>query len=73
MFDERAFQSWLHILIGALTFALLFALAALMAERVLEGTFAYTPRVWLLGAAAFAGYVTVALRPWQRAVPPGKP
>lgn len=71
MFGERAFQSWLHILIGALAFALLFALAMLMAERVVEGTFAPTPRVWLFGAAAFAGYLAVARCPWRRTVPPG--
>ena len=61
MFGARAFQSWLHILVGALGYAGLFALIALMSDRLFEGTFEPTRRAWVLGAAAFIGYVVTAL------------
>ncbi len=61
MFTQRAFGSWLSVLAGAALFALLFALAALMTEFVLEGTPRVSRWVVVFGIAAFAGYVGVAV------------
>lgn len=73
MFNQRAFDSWPSIVAGGVLFALLFALAAVMTEFVLDGA----PRVsrWVIafGAAAFAGYVGVAVLLRMERPAPGSP
>ena len=60
MFDQDAFHSWPLVVAGAILFAALFVLLALMAEFVFEETFRLTWRVIGLGAGAFGGYLGVA-------------
>ena len=57
MFDDQAFQSWPAIMAGALLFAGLFALLALMMELLFEGAFRVTSTVVGFGVAAFFGYI----------------
>ncbi len=57
MFDDQAFQSWPAIVAGALLFASLFALLALMVELIFEGAFRVTPTVVGFALAAFFGYI----------------
>jgi hypothetical protein len=61
MFDDQAFQSWPAILAGAVLFGGLFGLVALLAEVVYGEPFRITPIVVILSAAAFVGYIGVAL------------
>lgn len=61
MFGEQAFRTWPHVLLGALWFAGLFGLAALMADRLFNGNFEPTRRVWALAVAAFIGYIGTAM------------
>ena len=61
MFGEQAFQSWLHVLIGALWFAGLFVLVVLLMEQFFGGRFQLSPRAASFGVAAFVGYVGAAL------------
>lgn len=60
MFDERAFRTWPHILLGAMAFAGLFVMLALMIELVFEGRFYLSRTVTGLGGGAFVGYVATA-------------
>ncbi len=60
MFDGRAFCTWPHILLGAVAFAGLFALLALMIELVFEGRLYVSRTVTGLGLGAFVGYVATA-------------
>lgn len=63
MFDERAFRSWAHILIGAALFAALFGTAVVLGETLLgPGTSEPLPsrRVLALALLAFVGYVGAA-------------
>lgn len=69
MFSDQAFQSWLVILAGALVFAGLFTLLALLTEVLFEGSARFTPGVIGFGTAAFVGYVGVAS--FLRSAPPG--
>jgi len=61
MFDDQAFQSWPIILAGAALFGGLFGLVGLLAEVVYGESFQLTPAVFGLSAAAFVGYIGVAL------------
>lgn len=60
MFDERAFQSWGHIVVGALMFAGLFMVVIAAAEQVLAASFNVSWAVMVMGGAAFAGYLGAA-------------
>lgn len=60
MFDERAFQTWPLILVGAVMFSALFTLLALMAELLFEGTLQMTSTVVGFGVASFTGYIGTA-------------
>ena len=61
MFGNHAFQSWAVIFVGAVMFAMLFMILAMMTELVFEGAFQMTPGVMAFGLAAFAGYVGAAM------------
>lgn len=62
MFGEEAFGSWMHLLTGALCFALLFAFVAAMAELLLFGEgLRLTSGAVAIGALAFVGYFGAAL------------
>lgn len=62
MFGEEAFRSWMHVLMGALTFALLFALLAAMAELVLlEADLRLSSGALMIGVLAFVGYLGAAI------------
>ena len=61
MFGNHAFQSWAVILVGAVFFAMLFMILAMMTEVVFEGAFQMTPGVMAFGLAAFVGYVGTAM------------
>lgn len=71
MFDDQAFQSWPVIVAGALLFAGLFTLLALMIELVFEGAFRVTPTVLGFGIAAFFGYIGTVLLLRQQGPPGG--
>ena len=61
MFDAQAFRSWPIVLAGAAGFAVLFALAAMMSELLLDGAFRITRSVVAIGLAAFFGYLMIAM------------
>ena len=73
MFGEDAFRSWVHVLTGALAFALLFALLGAMTELVLLGAdLRVTSGVFMLGVLAFVGYLGAAVL-GRREPPDGRP
>jgi len=61
MFDERAFQTWPIVVLGAVVFGLLFALTMTLGELVLGGPFEITRGVVLFGLVAAVGYIGVAV------------
>ena len=61
MFGDQAFHTWPIILVGAVLFAALFALLAMMMELVFGGEFQMTPGVAGFGVMAFLGYVGTAV------------
>jgi hypothetical protein len=61
MFDSQAFRTWPHIFFGAFLFAILFGSAVAMGEALFDGSLRMTRAVVGLGAAAFIGYVGVAI------------
>ena len=61
MFGNHAFQSWAVILVGAVMFAMLFMILAMMTELLFEGAFQMTLGVMGFGLAAFVGYVGAAV------------
>ncbi|MEX0746760.1 MAG: ABC transporter permease [Rhodothermales bacterium] len=61
MFDSQAFRTWPLIVLGAISFAVLFGSAFAMGEALFDGSFQVTRTVVGLGAAAFVGYIGVAL------------
>ena len=71
MFNDEAFQSWPTILAGALLFASLFVLLALMIELIFEGAFRVTSTVVGFGIAAFFGYIGTVLIVRQGGPPDG--
>lgn len=60
MFGKQAFDSWLHVLLGAFCFAALFALVGVLAGRVTGGV-GGSGRIIGLGIAAFLSYVGAAV------------
>ena len=61
MFDGQAFESWYHIVLGALCFAVLFGAAVAMGEALFDGSLRVTRSVVGLGGGAFLGYIGVAM------------
>lgn len=61
MFDGQVFQSWYHIVLGALCFAILFGATVAMGEALFDGSFGVSRAVVGLGGGAFVGYIGVAL------------
>lgn len=62
MFTGSAFESWSTIIACALVFATLFWIAAFMGDALLVESLVYPGRTAAaLGAAAFVGYIGVAL------------
>lgn len=62
MFTGSAFESWPVIVLGAVVFASLFGIAALMGDALLVESLVHPGRTATgLGVAAFAGYIGVAL------------
>lgn len=61
MFGDQAFHTWPVIFVGAVLFAALFVLLAMMMELVFEGDFQMTPGAVGFGVVAFAGYVGTAM------------
>lgn len=61
MFDARAFASWPLMLAGAAVFALLFTIASVLIELLLEGRLRFTDEAMGFGAAAFGSYLLMAL------------
>lgn len=63
MFTSTAFSSWPVIIVGALSFAALFGIAAFMGEALLVESMTHPGRTAVgLGVFAFGGYVGVAAR-----------
>lgn len=60
MFDERAFRSWGHILIGACVVSGLFLGLMLMMEEVVGGGPRMSRAAIAIPIAAFVGYVATA-------------
>lgn len=60
MFDERAFRSWGHILMGACVIAGLFLGLMLMTEEVVGGGARMSRAAITISVAAFVGYVATA-------------
>jgi hypothetical protein len=60
MFDEIAFRTWAHVLVGASVFALLFLVIMLMAEQVAGEGARLTRATVAVSVAAFVGYVGTA-------------
>jgi hypothetical protein len=60
MFDEIAFRTWVHVLVGASVFALLFLVIMLMAEQVAGEGARLTRATLAVSVAAFVGYVGTA-------------
>jgi len=60
MFDERAFQTWPMVVLGAGVFGLLFAFVMMMGDLVFGDPFEVTREVVFFGLAASAGYMAVA-------------
>ncbi len=57
---EPAFHSWPVVLLGAVLFAGLFALMAMLSDLLFDGVLRVTPRVLSFGALAFVGYLGVS-------------
>lgn len=72
MFGEEAFRTWPVVMAGALCFAALFALVALLVEVLFEGHFRVTRTVVGFGVAAFVGYVGTALLLRRGGPPPSE-
>jgi len=60
MFDDRAFASWSSVLVGAVGFAMLFGLAAMMSGLLFDGVFRVDRTAMSFAAAAFVGYLGVS-------------
>jgi hypothetical protein len=60
MFDEWAFQSWGHVLVGACLLSSMFLAVMLMTEEVVGGGARLSRAVVTVTAAAFLGYVGTA-------------
>jgi hypothetical protein len=61
LFDRRAFADAPRILLGALSFGVLFAALSLSADLVMEDATRQAERAGTLGAVAFFGYLAVAV------------
>jgi len=70
MIGNQAFQSWVVILVGAVMFAGLFVVLAMMMELLFDGTFRVTPGAVRFGLAAFVGYVGTAVFLRRNNTPP---
>jgi len=60
MFDERAFQTWGHVLVGACVLSVLFFGLMLMTEEVVGEGGRLSRAVVTVTAAAFLGYLGTA-------------
>ncbi|MFO8098571.1 MAG: ABC transporter permease [Salinibacter sp.] len=60
MFNERAFRTWSHVLVGACGFAFLFLGLMVMAEGVLGDRPRLSRAALTLSVAAFVGYIGTA-------------
>lgn len=60
MFDQTAFRTWLHVVVGAAGFALAFLVLMLLTEELVGGGARLTGAVKAVTLAAFVGYVGTA-------------
>jgi len=60
MFDRRAFQSWAHIVLGALLFAGAFLVVMILARPVIGTDATFHRATFAISAAAFLGYLGTA-------------
>lgn len=60
MFNEHAFQTWAHVLLGACVFAGLFLGLMVMAEGVVGDRPRLSRAAIVMSVAAFVGYVGTA-------------
>lgn len=60
MFDQWAFRTWGHVIVGASVFAILFLGVMVMAEAVVADGPRVSRAALGLGIAAFVGYVGAA-------------
>lgn len=61
MFGRSAFHSWIHIVIGACVFALMFGFMVASGEALFDGYVQPSRASVGLGAGAFLGYIAVAV------------
>ena len=60
MFDQRAFRSWVHILLGAVLFSGAFLIVMVVAQSVVGTDAVYRRATTAISVAAFIGYVVTA-------------
>lgn len=60
MFDGRAFRTWVHVVVGAGVFSVLFLGIMVMAEQLIGERPRVTRAAVVISVAAFLGYVWVA-------------
>lgn len=60
MFDNRAFRTWGHILLGACVFSTLFLVLMVLAEAVMGDGARLSRAAVTMSGAAFVGYVGTA-------------
>lgn len=60
MFDDAPFRNRIMAVVGAAVLGVLFAVVALLVERLTGGAFVVTPAVLALAGAAFVGYLALA-------------
>ncbi len=60
MFDQRAFQTWVHVFVGALLFSGAFLAVMLLARPVVGTDPTFHRATVVISMAAFAGYVGTA-------------
>jgi hypothetical protein len=60
MFDQRAFRTWVHVLLGALVFAGAFLVLMTVARSVVGTDPTFHRATVAISVAAFLGYVATA-------------
>lgn len=60
MFNERAFRTWAHVVVGATVFAGLFLVIMTLAQQVVGEGVRVSRATLAVSVAAFAGYVGTA-------------
>jgi hypothetical protein len=61
MFESHGFHSWLHVLVGACVFALMFGIMVASGEALFDGYLQPSRHSVGLSAGAFLGYIGVAV------------